>query len=338
MIKQLGLTVVCLSLISLNAQAAQEVECYRHNECPGEQLCINTVCEQPQEALQECEESGDCDGAECVEGFCKEEGVYCENPAGHCYYESNQSRCSCETGQGSASASAGSDSSEQPIELTDAQLYEQCQENLSMDCGDEAPDIHDECTDAQLDTCTTFYETANEILISCDQEPFELDYFQLASCCRDSDDEDFTDTFDCIMDLDSDDCEGLEECLPYLSGETSGTSREDWNQGGGAGISGGTEDPDSDDDKEISLGEGSHESVGGGESADDADDEAESDSEDKDDDGDDDDSGCSVSSGVGRSSNAPLSILVLLFGIIVSRYRRRQGGASLFYFSKLGDR
>jgi hypothetical protein len=37
----------------------------------------------------------------CDDGYCKVDGVYCENPAGSCYMENAWSACSCGNGTGS---------------------------------------------------------------------------------------------------------------------------------------------------------------------------------------------------------------------------------------------
>jgi hypothetical protein len=131
-----GIILVCLSLISLNAQAQDDVECYRHTDCDDGKVCINTKCTEPEEALQQCKTSSDCKNAVCMSGACKQEGVYCENPAGHCYFERDKEVCLCETGMGQGTQL----NRKAEYVVTDAEMYAQCQTKLVEACGEQAPD------------------------------------------------------------------------------------------------------------------------------------------------------------------------------------------------------
>ncbi len=296
-------------------QAQAAADCYRHLDCPDDELCINTVCTEPEEPLDECTGDGPCneDGT-CDDGFCKRDGVYCENPAGHCYEESARSSCRCEDGMGMVS---GMDPAAEAPSLTDEELYAQCQEELISGCGEEAPDISDECTDEQLSLCTDMLERINQFLEACGDEPRELGYRRLASCCRDVDDESFQEFHDCITDLDVGDCEGFEGCMPEvmpgggvpIGPSDSSDSREGdseqgvWVADGGVGVG-----ADGEGATLVSPGAapGGQDDAG---AADEEDGAGAADAEA-------DDSGCAVAPALGSGSPSALSSFALLLGLL----------------------
>jgi len=213
------------------ATGASAQDCYRHAECDGQDLCIGNICTASEEPLETCEVEDDCPGNHpgCDDGFCKTEGVYCENPAGHCYSENTWSSCSCADG-------AGSDGQGDPPDplLTDAELYEQCMEILVMDCGEDAPDISDECTEDQLESCTGYQDYLNGLYEACDEETEEWGFMQMAQCCEDmaEGEDEFMDTYDCVMNLDLAECEQLDDC--WGDGGEGGSDELGDNEDGGA--------------------------------------------------------------------------------------------------------
>ena len=338
--RSIKFTMVAFVALGFDAQAQAGADCYLRLECPDDELCINTVCTAPEEPLDECSGNEACEDRDttCDDGFCKRDGVYCENPAGRCYVESTRSSCGCEDGMGMDGISAPGAEAPTP---TDEELYAECQETLISGCGEEAPDISDECTDEQLSLCTDMFERLNALLQACGEEPEELGYRRLASCCRDVDDEDFQEVYGCITALESDDCEGFEACAPDAttgSGAPAGVSdsREgdsdqgDWVGDGAAGTGA--------DDEEATLGtpRGADDSTDG-EGAHDADDDDGAHGADDDDGADDseddksaadaeaDDSGCAVAPALGSGSAGLMPSIVFALGLLlVSRVTRRR--------------
>ncbi|MCK9461229.1 MAG: hypothetical protein M0R80_16500 [Proteobacteria bacterium] len=194
--------------------AAQE--CYRPAECEPVELCINTVCTASEDSLPPCDmaepECAVDPPSVCDDGYCKVDAVYCQNPAGSCYMENAWSACSCGDGTGSY----GSGEPPDPL-LTDEELYAQCGEILVLDCGEDAPDLTDECTEEQLATCTAYYDKRNALLEACGNETDEPSFFAMAQCCDFLEDghEEFLAEIDCIMDLALEDCaEMYPACYP----------------------------------------------------------------------------------------------------------------------------
>ncbi len=198
-------------------------ECFRPAECTGDELCINTTCTAPDQPLDTCDGDGDCGGdhAVCDEGFCKTDAVYCENPAGHCYTDNMWGTCGCEAGIGSDWYA------EEPPDplLDDAALYEECLENLVSLCGEEAPDLNDECTEEQIEVCTAFYDHLNALLEACGEDAEEPSFAELASCCHHFDDADQQAAIECVMGLALAECADLDDC--WDEGDPAGDDLDD---------------------------------------------------------------------------------------------------------------
>jgi hypothetical protein len=226
------------SAITAIASAAG-AQCYRHEECPDDQLCIEQACAEPDEPLDTCDNVDDCPASAhflCDDGYCKKDGVYCQNPAGHCNVDNGWMSCGCEDGIGS-----DGDGGEEDPPPTDEELYTECVEILVAECGEDAPDINDECTPDQLETCEGYYDWLNQLHAECEQETEEVGFAQLAFCCHDLEDgeEGFQDRIDCVMALALEDCADLEDC---------------WDDGGDAGGSDSDADSDTDADAEADTG------------------------------------------------------------------------------------
>jgi len=195
--------------------AVADAQCYRHEECPADQLCLEQTCSDPDEPLDTCGDADDCSGGShwlCDDGYCKMDGVYCQNPAGHGYEENEWGHYSCEDGL------ACDWIAEEPPDVLadDEELYARCLENLVSSCGEEAPDINDECTPEQLAACEDYFDWIEQLQTACDQETEEVGFFQMASCCHDLEDGDewFQDALDCVMGLALEDCADLPDCYP----------------------------------------------------------------------------------------------------------------------------
>jgi hypothetical protein len=217
------LVAMFLLLAWHRAEAQGAAECYRHAQCPDDELCIETVCQSPAVPLPACEKAEDCDqdSVACDDGFCKHEGVYCQNPAGHCYAESGEDRCACENGMGMGGGTVGV-----PEPKTDEELYAGCLETLSLSCGDEAPDINDECSEEALQICTDYFDKIFLLREACGGQAEQPGYAELAHCCRGADDQEFLDHKDCVMSIEASQCERLDDCWPQ-DGTSGGVPVQD---------------------------------------------------------------------------------------------------------------
>ncbi|MBN1655705.1 MAG: hypothetical protein JXA30_18210 [Deltaproteobacteria bacterium] len=175
-----------------------------------------------------------------------------------------------------------------------------------LDCGEEAPDIHDECSDEQLETCNAYYDQLSELQLACDlQDPEEPGFAKLSSCCRHLDDEDFMEHYECIMALETDECEAMMDCYPderAVGGETSDI---------------GTDSTSNSKASEDIIERGA-------DAEDDGEDDEKNDDNEKDDE--EDDSGCSVTAGLGSGHKGSMASLVFILGIAfaTSAVRRRR--------------
>lgn len=193
---------------------------------------------------------------------------------------------------------------EEVPDVTDEELYQECQVSLVDICGEKLPDIHDECTDEQIEFCAEAYEFVNPFITSCgfmDAEEVEQNSDRnLRSCCASLDEhmEEYMEAVECVKDLDLDDCDGFKKCSP-----------ED------------KEDPDSSgyDEKETTIPAMGHRVLGAADAG-----LQEDSSDDKDSDkGDDTDSGCSVGPMPGKGSHGVLYIFISLMTLLFVHTRRR---------------
>jgi len=191
--------IAVVSATVTTVAAAASAQCFRHEECPDDQLCLELDCATSEEPLQSCENADECTGGVhwlCDDGYCKKDGVYCQNPAGHCNNDNGWFTCGCEDGLGCDGS--GPELDPPP---TDEELYTECIDILVSSCGEEAPDIGDECTPEQLETCEDYFDWTDQLLLACDFEPEETTYFQLKQCCNflEEEMEWFQDEIDCVV-------------------------------------------------------------------------------------------------------------------------------------------
>lgn len=210
----IGLTLV--SVVPVSAQV-QEV-CYRSTDCPGAQACVETRCAAPDVPLEPCESDDGCEERYevCHDGFCKKSGVYCENRAGYCRGDSTLLTCECENGNGSGIGVDVDNNGEPPegAAWTDAELWDMCLSRLVSSCGEEAPDITEDCTEELLSRCEAYYDKLNDLNEACGEAAIEPTYIRLAKCCRriDEEDEEFLAKLACVTDLALEGCSELEGC------------------------------------------------------------------------------------------------------------------------------
>ena len=313
------------TIIITLAGAANAQDCYRGADCDGQAVCADQTCMTPVEALPACESANDCDFDEvCDEGYCKVRGVHCSNPAGQCYVDINWSRCICADGMGMVGIGE-----EPEDEKSDETLFDECLETVASSCGEEAPDIMDECTEAQYDTCTAYYDKLNALREACGEEAEEPGFAEMKFCCRDAEDEEMVERIQCLMDLTLEECEDLDLCwgddIPIGI---------DWDAGVGKGGDTGGDEDTAEDNRQGDTEDGYEEAdteIGDGEKADTEDgDEEEEDTETGKADAPDDtpkkpgdsseknadassDSGCSIAPAPGSRPNGLLRLVSLLF-------------------------
>jgi hypothetical protein len=160
------------------------------------------------EVLPGCTTDDNCGYHEvCHDGFCKGEGVSCENDAGRCRTDNGWMSCGCADGIGMDGMG------EVPPEemKSDEELFEECIDMLTSACGEEAPDITEECTESELATCEAYYAKLSEIGAACGEEVEEPSYAELRFCCRDVGRGD-TGSIECVMALPAGECTDLETC------------------------------------------------------------------------------------------------------------------------------
>jgi hypothetical protein len=234
-------------------------DCYRSAECDGQALCVEQACMTPMEILPACEAAEECGYNDvCDEGFCKPDGVGCESPAGSCHVDNGWFSCGCADGIGAM----GMDEVPPGEEKDDEALLTECVDSLAMTCGEDAPDIMDECTEAQYDACVAYYQKLNALREACDEEVEEPSFAEMKFCCRDIED-DIAERAQCLQDLPLEACADLESCWE----ETFDTHGIIGIDGGAGDTEVGAGDGDTDDDNRADTGDG-EEDTGDGEEAD----------------------------------------------------------------------
>ncbi len=212
----------------LGAARAQEV-CYRATDCLGDKACVETRCITPDEPLQSCDSEASCDGYRvvCQDGYCKKSVIYCENPAGYCHVDTSSWSCECEDGTGSGGSVDQDDNGEVPTDnlSPDAELWDSCQVMLVGKCGEEAPDLSEDCTGDQLDRCEAYFEKRDALREACDEATEGAEYINFAKCCRrlEEEDEEFLARFDCVNDLPLEECAELDDCSDEEGGAGDGS-------------------------------------------------------------------------------------------------------------------
>jgi hypothetical protein len=104
-------------------------ECYNDADCPGTELCdevgavgaVFTTCVPGTNSLQSCSAQEDCPFSfQCVDDYCKNTEVKCDNENGACTVDAAGFSCSCEAGSGTGGGGA------EPEFKSGAEFYKDC--------------------------------------------------------------------------------------------------------------------------------------------------------------------------------------------------------------------
>ena len=247
---------LCAALTVLGTTATARAEgeaCARDTDCGGPELCLQQVCAVPETLPVTCE--GECESPfqyACIDGYCKSEGVACDNPAGRCWVEQDHGECECLSGEG-AGWSDGFNPDDPPEDQTDEELFTECTAVLAETCGTEPPTLPDSCQGEVLATCQTLVDTEFAALVDCGDTPPGATIAAVGHCC-DSYDQPEAQTYrDCILaGADAPTCALLDDCAGASIGQGEGA-----NDGDTDGGPTGTAEDDTDEAKSAC-------SVGGG--------------------------------------------------------------------------
>ncbi|MCP4600024.1 MAG: hypothetical protein GY847_05705 [Proteobacteria bacterium] len=343
-IEKTAVTALFVALLCYS-QTASAAVCFRSDRCPGEQVCINTQCTSPDKPLTTCDTPDGCSewNTICHDGFCKPDGVSCENPGGRCTVDDGWGECICKSGEGTGWSDGDDGDSSNDPSPTDKELFEECSEVLNSDCDEEEPDVSEYCDEDGLAVCESFLEKIHDMDLNCDsgdddeteetetdegdadsdedsgdsftqaahppvgQDPYEPNPWELSECCEElAEESEMEDFIDCIIPLESDDCEGLEECEEATDSSDSGDDDFDNEE----------DEDDASDDKER---DDESDDESGQDDENDEDDGTEDENNEKDDDADlpvesDDtsNSGCRSAPSTKRSSSLLLAIVSIL--------------------------
>lgn len=217
----LGVAALALAL-PLPAAAAGEA-CLRDTECVGAELCLGGTCTAAD--VQACTSSDDCtrDGAECMDGFCKVEGVACQNPAGACWVVDGGGLCECGNGEGSGWAD-GFNPDDPPEPQTDDDLLATCQSALVDACGEDPPSLPESCTGDVLEECQALVDHEDALFAACGEDVNPIDLARVGQCCDQYDDAMYADYRECTIALPTDACPGdaWSECEGVSGGTPAG--------------------------------------------------------------------------------------------------------------------
>jgi hypothetical protein len=233
--RSLSFTVAVAGLALLAPQVASAAgeACYRDTECVGAELCLAGVCTAAE--VQSCSTADDCDDddAGCADGFCKVEGVTCQNPAGACWVRDGGGLCECGNGDGSGWGD-GFNPDDPPEPPTDDDLLASCQANLVESCGEDPPALPDSCTGQVLEDCEALIDREDEFSLACGEEAPAIDIARVGRCCDDYEDEMSAAYRECVLALEVEGCsDALGECESDVGGEpASGEDTQEGEQSG----------------------------------------------------------------------------------------------------------
>jgi len=197
------------TLLLASPALAEGEDCVRDTDCGNSELCLSGVCAVPETLPPTCEDGCEIDET-CDDGFCKVEGVACDNPAGRCWVEQDHGLCECFNGQG-AGWSDGFNPDDPPQTKTDEEMFAQCDDTLTKVCGVEAPSLPDTCVGDVLAGCEALMLLENAAAEDCGETAAEVSIVRLAECCDRHDEPDYADYRECYEAADTPTCE-LREC------------------------------------------------------------------------------------------------------------------------------
>lgn len=189
---------------------AEGESCVRDTDCGGSELCLGGLCAVPEAAPPTCEAGCEFDET-CDDGFCKVEGITCDNPAGRCWVEQDHGLCECLNGEGSG-WSDGFNPDDPPETKTDDQLFAQCGDALVDACGTEAPSLPDSCVGDVLTDCEAFIALENAAIGDCGEGTPEVTIARVGDCCDTYAEQFYADYRECVMAADAPTCALIGEC------------------------------------------------------------------------------------------------------------------------------
>lgn len=256
-----------LTAFAPNAYAEGEA-CGRDTECAGVELCQESACTVTESPPPTCDEGCDPEDV-CTDGYCKREGVTCDNPAGRCWMmptfvdgelvNEGHGECECADGNGSG-WTAGYNPDDANVLPADDVLLDSCNRILIEDCGSEAPTLSESCQGDVLTTCEAFVGITDTARRACGADIPEATFARLGECCDDYDELEFSEYRECVLDLEDPDCTELTACEPELPDDTSELTED----GGGAETDGDSSDTDDDDSSDTDAASAGQASEGSG--------------------------------------------------------------------------
>lgn len=223
---------------------AEGEDCVRDTDCNGSELCLGGLCAVAESPPPTCDAGCEFDET-CDDGFCKVEGVACDNPAGRCWVEQDHGLCECIAGEG-AGWSDGFNPDDPPQTKTDDEMFAQCGDTLVKVCGTQAPSLPDSCVAEVLTDCEALLEHENTAAQDCGEDSAEVTISRLGECCDRFEEPDYADYRACLTASDAPTCEQHDQCVNEVDsgggendGDTDGTTDP---TEGGTGVIGGDTD------------------------------------------------------------------------------------------------
>lgn len=198
-------------LLFASPASAEGEDCIRDTDCGGSELCLGGICAVPETLPPTCDAGCEFDET-CDDGFCKVEGIACDNPAGRCWVEQDHGLCECISGEG-AGWSDGFNPDDPPETKTDDEMLAQCGDTLAKVCGVEAPTLPETCVGEVLTGCEAFLLLENAVAEDCGEDPPEVGIARLTECCDRYEEPDYAEYRECLGATDAPTCEQRSECV-----------------------------------------------------------------------------------------------------------------------------
>lgn len=247
-----------LAALGVAPEARAEGEsCVRDTDCEGAELCEGGVCAVSESPPASCDAGCEPLFEVCDDGFCKPEGVVCENPAGRCWYEGtsavdgviDEGHTECECADGSASGGThGYNPDDPPAPPPDEEQLVLCEQTLTSICGTEAPTLPDSCQGDILTECEALVAIEDAARLDCGYDVPEVTIARVGECCDGYAEAGLSDYQTCMLEKTEPECADLDACIAEAS-ETEGAT-----DGEGA-VDDGTTDPTGADTDDAQEGE-----------------------------------------------------------------------------------
>ncbi len=204
-----GAALATLLLGAASAHAEGEA-CLRDTACLGSELCLGGTCTTPQTAPPACGDGCNFDEA-CVDGFCKTEGIACDNPGGRCWVEQDHGLCECFSGDG-VGWSDGFNPDDPPQTQTDDELLTRCTDVLVETCGTQPPMLPSSCAGEVRTDCEAFVELESAAIGDCGDGTPEVNIARVGRCCDTYDEPSYAAYRMCLLEGDAPTCALLASC------------------------------------------------------------------------------------------------------------------------------